>query len=106
MQTEQNKTGSDPGSDPVSDRSVPRSDPRSDPDPDPDSDAEAELDYYPIPEVAEEEPKWASDRDAKAEVARLRRLMREAAERLDFERAADLRDKARRLEQQELGLAS
>jgi len=65
----------------------------------------AELDYYPIPEVAEEGPTYDSDRDAKAEIARLRRLMREASERLDFERAADLRDKARRLEQQELGLA-
>jgi excinuclease UvrABC nuclease subunit len=31
--------------------------------------------------------------------------MKEASERLDFERAADLRDRARLLEQQELGLA-
>ena len=30
--------------------------------------------------------------------------MREASARLDFERAADLRDKAKRIEQQELGL--
>ena len=54
--------------------------------------------------VAEESPRYDSDRDAKAEIARLRRLMREASERLDFERAADLRDKAKKLEQQELGL--
>jgi len=64
----------------------------------------AELDYYPLPEVAEDGPSYDSDRDAKVEIARLRRLMREASERLDFERAADLRDKARKLEQQELGL--
>ncbi|HEY2774458.1 MAG TPA: excinuclease ABC subunit UvrB [Candidatus Binatia bacterium] len=65
----------------------------------------ADLDYFPIPEVAEESPRYGSDADAKAEIARLRRLMREASERLDFERAAELRDKARRIEQQELGLA-
>ncbi|HXC53145.1 MAG TPA: excinuclease ABC subunit UvrB [Candidatus Limnocylindrales bacterium] len=63
----------------------------------------AELDYYPIPEVAEERAQY-NERDAQAEVARLRRLMREASERLDFERAAELRDKAKKLEQQELGL--
>jgi excinuclease ABC subunit B len=65
----------------------------------------AELDYYPIPEVAEEGTRYDSDADAKAEIARLRRLMKEASQRLDFERAAELRDKARKLEQQELGLA-
>jgi excinuclease ABC subunit B len=63
----------------------------------------AELDYFPIPEVAERGPLYKAD-NAKVEVERLRRLMREASERLDFERAADLRDKARRIEQQELGL--
>jgi excinuclease ABC subunit B len=63
----------------------------------------AELDYFPIPEVAEKGAIYKAD-NAKAEVERLRRLMREASARLDFERAADLRDKARRIEQQELGL--
>jgi excinuclease ABC subunit B len=63
----------------------------------------AELDYFPIPEIAERGAHYKAD-NAKAEVERLRRLMREASERLDFERAADLRDKARRIEQQELGL--
>jgi len=64
----------------------------------------AEMDYFPLPEVAEDGPRYDSDQDAKAEIARLRRLMREASERLDFERAADLRDKAKKLEKQELGL--
>ena len=64
----------------------------------------AEMDYGPLPEVAEEKPRWTSERDVKVEVERLRRLMREASERLDFERAAELRDKAKKLEQQELGL--
>ncbi|HYB99191.1 MAG TPA: excinuclease ABC subunit UvrB [Candidatus Limnocylindrales bacterium] len=64
----------------------------------------AEMDYAPIPEVAEEGPRYQSERDVKAEIERLRRLMREAADRLDFERAADLRDKARKLEQEELGI--
>jgi excinuclease ABC subunit B len=63
-----------------------------------------DLDYFPIPEVAEDSPRYDSDKDAKAEIARLRRLMREASERLDFERAADLRDKAKKLEKLELGL--
>ncbi|HYC53643.1 MAG TPA: excinuclease ABC subunit UvrB [Candidatus Binatia bacterium] len=66
----------------------------------------AEMDYGPIPEVAEDAPRYGSERDVKAEIDRLRRLMREAADRLDFERAADLRDKARRLEQEELGLSA
>jgi excinuclease ABC subunit B len=64
----------------------------------------AEMDYGPLPEVAEDKPRWTSERDVKVEVDRLRRLMREASERLDFERAAELRDKAKKLEQQELGL--
>ena len=44
----------------------------------------AELDYYPLPEVAEDGPQYDSDKGAKAEIARLRRLIREASERLDF----------------------
>jgi excinuclease ABC subunit B len=66
----------------------------------------AELDYFPLPEVADEAPGYDSDADLKAEVARLRRLMKEASDRLDFERAAELRDKARKLEKQELGLGA
>ena len=64
----------------------------------------ANMDYGALPEVADESPQYDCEADTKAEIARLRRLMRDASERLDFERAADLRDKARRLEQQELGV--
>jgi excinuclease ABC subunit B len=66
----------------------------------------AELDYGPLPEVAEDAPRYSSDREARAEVERLRRLMRDASDRLDFERAVELRDKARRIEQEELGLGA
>jgi len=64
----------------------------------------AEAEYGLIPEVAETGPVYANERAVRAEIERLRRLMREAAARLDFERAAELRDKARRLEHEELGL--
>jgi len=62
----------------------------------------AEADYGPIPEVAEA-PADYGDGGIRAEIETLRRRMKEAAAGMDFEKAAELRDKANRLEQQELG---
>ena len=65
----------------------------------------AELDYCPLPEVAEERRSYDERADAQGR-GRAAAPPDEArpSERLDFERAAELRDKAQRLEQQELGL--
>ena len=64
----------------------------------------AEADYVTLPAVAEDGHAYRSVREIRREVEKLRKEMRVAAERLDFERAAELRDRARRLETEELGL--
>ncbi|RMF21359.1 MAG: excinuclease ABC subunit UvrB [Deltaproteobacteria bacterium] len=63
----------------------------------------AEADYGPLPEVAEK-PAAYRPGDVRREIERLRKEMRAAAERLDFERAAELRDRALELEREELGV--
>jgi excinuclease ABC subunit B len=65
----------------------------------------AEADYGPLPEVAEDPEGYHTGRELRAEIERLRKQMREASDRLEFEKAASLRDKAKRLEQRELELA-
>jgi excinuclease ABC subunit B len=64
----------------------------------------AEADYAPIPAVEEDGPAYRGAREVRREIEALRREMRAAADRLDFERAAELRDRARKLEAQELGV--
>lgn len=64
----------------------------------------AEADYGPLPEIAEEASPYAGGANLRKEVDRLRKEMRSAAQRLDFERAAELRDRANRLESEELGI--
>jgi excinuclease ABC subunit B len=64
----------------------------------------AEADYVTVAVVAEDQDIYRSAREIRREVDKLRKEMRAAAERLDFERAAELRDRARRLEDQELGV--
>ncbi|MCK6460444.1 MAG: excinuclease ABC subunit UvrB [Planctomycetes bacterium] len=63
-----------------------------------------ERDYVPVPEPGEEEEpyeRWSPDRTAK-EIERLRKEMHVAAEKLEFERAAEIRDRLRALEAHEL----
>ncbi|MFQ5477584.1 MAG: excinuclease ABC subunit UvrB [Candidatus Binatia bacterium] len=62
-----------------------------------------EADYAPIPVVAEPEHEYGRA-GIRAEIDLLRKKMEEAASRLEFEKAAELRDRANRLEQRELGL--
>jgi excinuclease ABC subunit B len=64
-----------------------------------------EHDYATIPEV-EEEPaeRFRSLEDIAAEVKALEKQMREAAKALEFEKAAELRDRARALRTREFGL--
>jgi excinuclease ABC subunit B len=63
-----------------------------------------EQDYAGVPEVSREErpfERWSPDRVAK-EIDRLRKEMYGAAEKLDFEAAAELRDRLHELEAHEL----
>ncbi|MCG6923315.1 MAG: UvrB/UvrC motif-containing protein, partial [Acidobacteria bacterium] len=64
-----------------------------------------EHDYASIPEV-EEEPadRYRSLEEITAEVRALEKQMREAAKALEFEKAAELRDRARGLRAREFGL--
>ncbi len=64
-----------------------------------------EHDYPAIPEVSEEVERYMPAEEIRRKVEELRREMREAAKRLDFERAAELRDVIKRLETMELELA-
>ncbi len=58
-----------------------------------------EMDYPKIPEMGEDEEVYLSDHEAlKGRIEELRRMMKEAASRLEFERAAELRDRIRELE--------
>ena len=64
----------------------------------------AEADYYAVPKIEEEASGYGNAAEIRREVEALRKRMREAADRLDFEAASELRDKAKRLEEAELGI--
>ena len=64
----------------------------------------AEADYYAVPKIEEEASGYGDAAEIRREVEALRKRMREAADRLDFEAASGLRDKAKRLEEAELGI--
>ena len=62
----------------------------------------AEKDYAELPLVAEEETEWHTPKELREEIARLKVEMLQAAGDLEFEKAAELRDKMLVLEKQEL----
>jgi excinuclease ABC subunit B len=64
-----------------------------------------EADYGPIPSVEEETPDYGSLEDLRARIRSLTREMREKAARLEFERAAEIRDELKKLQKAELELA-
>ena len=64
----------------------------------------AEAAYYAVPKIEEEASGYGNAAEIRREVEALRKRMREAAGRLDFEAASELRDKAKRLEEAELGI--
>jgi len=67
----------------------------------------AEADYLEVPlEEDEGGEDWPEPADIPALVDRLRKEMRQASATLDFERAAELRDRIAALERHRLGLAS
>jgi excinuclease ABC subunit B len=63
-----------------------------------------EADYAPIPAIAEPEGGYRSFEELTAEIKRLEEEMRAAAKRLEFEYAAELRDRIRALKTAEFGL--
>jgi excinuclease ABC subunit B len=65
-----------------------------------------EHDYVAVPEVEEEEAeaRYRSLDDIEGEVKALEKQMREAAKALEFERAAEIRDRLRKLRAREFGL--
>jgi excinuclease ABC subunit B len=64
-----------------------------------------ERDYYTVPALPEEErAQYVPREEIPALVATLEKQMRQAAKRLEFERAAELRDQIRDLERRMLGI--
>ena len=64
----------------------------------------SEADYGPLPEIGEGTSPYRDLAGIKREIEKLRREMKDAAARLEFEKAAELRDRALRLEREELGV--
>jgi excinuclease ABC subunit B len=63
-----------------------------------------EQDYFTVPITAEEAGEYVPTVNLPALIASLEKQMRAAAKELDFETAADLRDKIRSLRQQEMAV--
>ena len=61
-----------------------------------------DADYFTVPTVAEPEVEYTSLKEISQMVDKLRQEMHEAAQQLEFERAAQLRDRIKRLEEIEL----
>jgi excinuclease ABC subunit B len=61
-----------------------------------------EADYFTVPAVAEIKEEYASIKEISTLIPKLKKEMKEAASLLEFERAAELRDKIKRLEEMEL----
>jgi excinuclease ABC subunit B len=62
-----------------------------------------EADYVDVPLVAEKEANYGA-KDLPRVIQRLKKEMKKAAANLEFERAAELRDRIRAMEEQEIGL--
>jgi excinuclease ABC subunit B len=62
-----------------------------------------EADYVDVPLAAEQGPRYDTQELPRL-IQRLRKEMKKAAEKLEFEKAAELRDRIRAMEEQEIGL--
>ena len=62
----------------------------------------ADADYVNVGVAAEEEERYRNEGEIENEIGRLEKEMKAAAKKLEFERAARLRDKIRSLRQKEL----
>ena len=63
-----------------------------------------EDDYYTVPTAAEETAEYIAPSEIPKEIKRLKKEMVTAAKALEFEKAADLRDRITELEDRELGI--
>ena len=61
-----------------------------------------EADYFTVPAVSDIKEDYISMKEIPTMIQKLKKEMKEAASHLEFERAADLRDKIHRLEEMEL----
>ena len=61
-----------------------------------------EADYFTIPTVADVEEGYVPVKEIPTMIQKLKKEMKEAASRLEFERAAEIRDRIQRLEEMEL----
>ncbi len=64
----------------------------------------AEKDYVELPLAAEEQEEYRTPAQLRKEIARLKAEMLQAAKELEFEKAAELRDRMLALEKRELGV--
>ncbi len=63
-----------------------------------------QLDYYDLPAVAEDIEEYQSSAEIESEVKRLQSLMKSAAEKFEFEKAAKYRDQIQKLQKIQLEL--
>jgi excinuclease ABC subunit B len=61
-----------------------------------------EADYFTVPSVSDAKEEYVSVKEIPGMIEKLTQEMKEAARRLEFERAAELRDRIQRLEEMEL----
>jgi excinuclease ABC subunit B len=61
-----------------------------------------EADYFTIPAVSDIKEEYVPIKEMSTMIQKLRMEMKEAANRLEFERAAEIRDRIHRLEEMEL----
>ncbi len=61
-----------------------------------------EADYFTVPSVSDAKEEYVSVKEIPGMIEKLTKEMKEAARRLEFERAAELRDRIQRLEEMEL----
>ena len=61
-----------------------------------------EADYFTVPAVSDIKEEYSSIKAIPSMIQKLKKEMKEAASQLEFERAAEIRDKIQRLEEMEL----
>jgi excinuclease ABC subunit B len=61
-----------------------------------------EADYFTVPSVSDIQEEYLSAKDIPSIIQKLKKEMKEAAGHLEFERAAEIRDKIQHLEEMEL----
>ncbi|MGH7835735.1 MAG: excinuclease ABC subunit UvrB, partial [Candidatus Binatia bacterium] len=63
-----------------------------------------DADYVDVPLVADKEEKYLAKDEMPRQIDKLKKEMKKAAEKMEFEKAAELRDRIRKLQEKEIGL--